>query len=192
MHKHLSPHVVAIAHATDDTERLRLTETCPECRKAAECFADWTLMAKHPDPRVAGEMDTGHALLRRLRELPIDKALRRISVDDEFQRWGLARRALMTAEHLMAEIPQSGANVRAAYDHARIAVAVIYELDWDFYGADYWGVFLKEALKVLKETTRALGEPVSLDGLLDRLFDLLLEVAVEAKGEPGDRGAGRE
>jgi len=187
VHEHLSPHVVAIAHATDDAERLRLTETCPECRKAAECFTDWTLMAKHPDPRVAGEMDTAHALLRRLRGLPIDKALRRINIDEEFQRWGLARRALMTAEHLMAEIPQSGDNVQAAYEHARIAVAVIYELDWDFYGADYWGVFLKEGLKVLKETTRALDEPVKLDGLLDRLFDLLLEVALETDEDPSHR-----
>ena len=182
MHEHLSPHVVAIAHATDDAERLRLTETCPECRKAAECFADWTLMARHPDPRVAGEMDTGHGLLRLLRELPFGRALRRISIDDEFHRWGLARRPLMTAEHLMAEIPPSADNIRAAYEHARIAVAVIYELDWDFYGADYWGVFLKEALQVLKATTRALDEPVKLDGLIDRLFDLLLEVALETEG----------
>jgi hypothetical protein len=181
VHEHLSPHVVALAHATDDTERLRLIETCRECRKAAECFTDWTLMAQHPDPRVAGEMDTAHRLLRRLRELPVERALQRISVDDEFHRWGLARRALLTAEFLLGELPQTTANARLAYEHAVIAVAVTYELDWDFYGADYWGVLLEDAVDTLNTAIKALGEPRKLDGLLDRLFDLLLEVALETE-----------
>lgn len=186
MHDHLTPHLVGLAHATGDPERLRLTQTCPECARAADGFNDWALIACHPNPYVAGEVDTSRHLLPRLSELPLERALHRISIDGDLQSWGLARRALLTAQRLLAGLPQGGA-ARPAFEHALYAVAITYRLDWSYYGTGPWAEQLEEELETLHKARKALGCAVQLESLLDSLFDLLLEISLESRNADFDR-----
>lgn len=177
MHDHLSPHLIALAHHQKDEQRLRLTQICPECRKAAESFDAWTLMADHPDPRVAGEIDLAFGRLRELRKLSLELALHLVEIDDDFHSWGLARLAILNAQRILGDRPGEG-RVRTAYELSLLAVHIASELDWEFYGGENWARLEKQALSTLLDSLRAFEGPARLDGLMDRLFDLLLEISI--------------
>ena len=131
MHVHLKPIDIAIARTEGNSQRLRLVEVCPQCRRALQTLHDWTLLADHPDPMVAAEIEMGHRRLDRLLSLPLEQALRLIRTDEEFHRWGLTRLTILAALHAALH----DKDLDRAFKLVTLSLQLSAVLDPDLYGA---------------------------------------------------------
>ena len=79
----------------------------------------------------------------------------------------------MTAQRLLAD-SREGDEARPAFEHALLAVAIAYQLDWSFYGLRPW-----EEARENGEDPEGLAHRMGLEGLILRV-EQALEVAVES------------